>query len=80
MVLAAVPSSGLALPLEASPYVGAVLEVGLVLPVPVTLGVLPPLEVAPLSEVAPPLEVEQPLEGVGVMWLGRELESWYLSC
>ena len=68
MVLAAVPSAGLVLSLRAVLCLVGARGVGLVLLVPPPLGVMPPLEVAP------------PLEGVGVMMLRREAESWFSSC
>ena len=39
-----------------------------------------PVEVVSISEVASPLEVVPRLEGVWVMRLGWELESWSSSC
>ena len=80
MVLVAVLSAGLV------PSLGAVLRVAaargqrLVQLVPPPLGVMPPLEVAPHSEAVPPLEVAPLLEGLGVMMLSLEAESWFSNC
>ena len=38
------------------------------------------MEVAPHLEVVPPLEVAPLLEGVGVMMLRLEAESWFSNC
>ena len=80
MVLAVVPSVGLVPSLGAGLRVAAARGKRLVQLASPPLGVMPPLEVAPPLEAVPPLEVAPLLEGVGVMLLRLEAESWFSNC
>ena len=80
MVLAAVPSAGLVPSLGAGLRVAAARGQGLVQLASPHLGVMPLLEVAPHSEAVPPLEVAPLLEGMGLMLLSLEAESWFSNC